>query len=449
MTPASPLHRANGMPRSSPGGGWPAERSRRRVAVLTTRDAADPAFWSGTPYYAAGALARHFGELAFLGPMPHWPRLAMEAVRRVNDVVFPKRILSAHTDGLARLYGRIARQRLGRLDPRPDFVFVPAGSVPLARLRTDLPIVYSSDATVRIMLDYYPQFTGLSDRAIRTADALERQAIERADLLLYPTRWAADSAVRDYGADPAKVHVLPYGANLTEVPEPPESYAPADDVCRLLMVGVNWTVKGGAVAVATLAALRARGIEAELTIVGCTPPAPIGMPGLVLVPFLDKNLPEHRQRLDAAYRRANFFILPTRNECFGIVLCEAAAYGLPAVASRTGGVPEVVREGETGYTLPLSDGGEAYAERIAAIWRDRARYVEMRAASREAFEARLNWDAWGYEAAVAIERILAACRGGPGEGADRDAGAGGGAAGLRRGGGNGGKERQEDGRRPA
>jgi glycosyltransferase involved in cell wall biosynthesis len=390
----------------------PAERPRRRIAVLTTRDAEDPSVWSGTPYFAARTLARHFGDLVYLGPMPGWPRLAMEAVGRVNDIFFPKRMLSAHSEGLSRLYGRLAALRLGRLDPPPDFIFMPAGSVLLARLQTDLPVVYSSDATVRIMLDYYPQFTGLSDRAIRTADAFERQAIARADLLIYPTRWAADSAIRDYGADPAKIHVLPYGANLTELPEPPESYEPVDDVCRLLMVGVNWSIKGGAIAVATLEALRARGIKAELTIVGCTPPAPIEMPGLALIPFLDKNLPEHRQRLDAAYRWANFFILPTRNECYGIVLCEAAAYGLPSVASRTGGVPEIVREGETGHTLPLSDGGEAFADRIAATWHDQARYVAMRVASRKFFEARLNWDDWGCGAAAAVEDMLAARRGG-------------------------------------
>jgi glycosyltransferase involved in cell wall biosynthesis len=279
--------------------------------------------------------------------------------------------------------------------------------VPVAGLATPLPIVYSSDATVRLMRDYYPQFTGISEQAFRMADALERQAIERADLLLYPSRWAADSAVRDYGAQPGKVHVLPYGANLAEAPPPP-SFAPGDGVCRLLMVGVNWRVKGGAVAVEALRALNAQGIAAELTVIGCSPPEPVAAPGLTLVPFLDKGSAADRARLAAAYERASFFVLPTRNECYGIVLCEAAAYGLPALASRTGGVPEIVREGETGHTLPLDDDGAAYAARIAAIWRDPARYLAMRRAARADFEARLNWDAWGRAAAAAIEGMLAA-----------------------------------------
>ena len=50
------------------------------------------------------------------------------------------------------------------------------------------------------------------------AHLLEKRAIEKARLLLYPTRWAADSAIKDYGADPQKVRVIPFGANIEHPP---------------------------------------------------------------------------------------------------------------------------------------------------------------------------------------------------------------------------------------
>ncbi|CAN5710734.1 hypothetical protein BH23PSE1_BH23PSE1_02490 [soil metagenome] len=385
----------------------PAERSRRHIAVLARADASDPRAWSGTPFFSARALARHAGAVSHLGPMPAWPELAEKVRAKVRARLGGGRGLPRHTALLAHVYGRLADQRLAGLKPPADLVFAPAGSVMLARLRSLSPVAYSSDTTVRLMFDYYPRFTGLSEAVRRSADAIERDAIARADLLLYPTRWAADSAIADYGADPTKVHILPYGANLEEAPEAPRLDVPEGDTCRLLLVGVDWAVKGAAIALGALEALRARGVAAELTIVGCTPPEPVERPGLTIIPFLDKREPESRARLEALYRGAHFLILPTRCECYGLVFCEAAAYGVPAIATRTGGVPELVLEDETGHTLPLEAGGGAYAERIAALWADRARYRAMRRASREGFETRLNWDVWGRSAAEAIETLLA------------------------------------------
>ena len=221
-----------------------------------------------------------------------------------------------------------------------------------------------------------------------------------------PPAGRRDSAIADYGADPDRIRVIPYGANLREIPDDPGVRDVAPDApCRLLLVGANWAIKGGEIALDTLAALQARGIAAELTVVGSAPATPREMSGLTFIPFLDKSRAEDRARLDALYRAADFFILPSRCECYGIVFCEAAAYGVPSLASRTGGIPEVVREGETGHTLPLSADGDAYADRIAALRADRESYRALRA-SRRAFESRLNWDRWGLAAAEAVREML-------------------------------------------
>jgi glycosyltransferase involved in cell wall biosynthesis len=378
-----------------------------RTGFLAAQDATRPGGWSGTPFHMLRALERHLGTVSQVGPMPAWPRRLLAVQARAATAIGGGRGLPGHARTLSYLYGRIAQGRLSALSPAADLVFSPAGSPLLAHLRTRLPVVYSSDTTARLLLDYYPQFTGLSRRAIRNAEDLERAAIARADLLLYPTRWAADSAIADYGADPDRIRVIPYGANLRESPQDPgvRDVAPGAP-CRLLLVGANWAIKGGEIAIDTLAALRARGIEAELTVVGSAPEARRQMPGLTFIPFLDKNRAEDRARLDALYRAADFFILPSRCECYGIVFCEAAAYGLPALASRTGGIPEVVREGETGYTLPLSADGAAYADRIMALRADPDGYRALRAASRRAFESLLNWDSWGRAAAEAVREML-------------------------------------------
>jgi len=86
-----------------------------------------------------------------------------------------------------------------------------------------------------------------------------------------------------------------------------------------------------------------------------------------------------------------------------MVLAEANAFGLPVITTNTGGVPEVVREGENGFLLPLDARGDAYAEMIAKAYRDDQYYSELVRTSRAAFDNRLNWDAWG----VSVKNILA------------------------------------------
>ena len=52
---------------------------------------------------------------------------------------------------------------------------------------------------------------------------------------------------------------------------------------------------------------------------------------------------------------ADVYVHPSRSEGLGSVLMEAAVAGLPLMGSRVGGIPEVVREGQTGRLIPPND----------------------------------------------------------------------------------------------
>ena len=61
------------------------------------------------------------------------------------------------------------------------------------------------------------------------------------------------------------------------------------------------------------------------------------------------------RELSRAYASADLFVFPSHVESFGLVLLEAMASGLPLVAARTGGAPELLREGHNGFSFAVGD----------------------------------------------------------------------------------------------
>ncbi len=100
--------------------------------------------------------------------------------------------------------------------------------------------------------------------------------------------------------------------------------------------------------------------------------------------------------LPSLYNAADLFVLASRRydllvEGFGIAIVEASASGLPVIASRSGGIPEAVREGETGFLVDPDDPAAVAASAIRLLGDDALRR-HMGAAGRAAVETHYNWD---------------------------------------------------------
>lgn len=79
---------------------------------------------------------------------------------------------------------------------------------------------------------------------------------------------------------------------------------------------------------------------------------------------------------------ADLFLLPSTSESFGLGALEAMACGVPVIASRVGGLPEVVADGECGYLVDVDD-VEGMAERAVELLRDREQWGKFRTAALE------------------------------------------------------------------
>ena len=91
------------------------------------------------------------------------------------------------------------------------------------------------------------------------------------------------------------------------------------------------------------------------------------------------------------YGASDLFVMPSRYELFGIVMLEAMACGVPVVATKFGGPPEVIVDGETGRLVDPTD-IESFAAAIAELIRDPDRRKRMGEAARKAIESKYSWN---------------------------------------------------------
>jgi glycosyltransferase involved in cell wall biosynthesis len=174
-------------------------------------------------------------------------------------------------------------------------------------------------------------------------------------------------------------------------PKPP-STAAEKSPCRLLYVGALKETKGVMVLIEACGLLKDRGLNFTLQAVGefesaafqeavTTRVAQYKLENMVTFPGVLTGDAKLQQ-----YANADIFCYPTyfESETFGIVLLEAMQFSLPAAATRWRGVQSVVRDGVTGFLVPIKDSA-ALADKLASLIANPTLRAEMSAKSREIF----------------------------------------------------------------
>lgn len=354
-----------------------------RIGFLCGSDPADRSSFSGTAHFAYRALEaeRRDGRLDALRVLARYPssaRLARYAAamrRRVG--VAPARSAAATIvdfgEGLDWIVALVSTDLVAGADDS---------------LRAPLALV--TDATPGFLRDFYGWPVPPEQ------DAVEERVIRRAAYCFYSSDYMRERAIADFGADLApRLKVLPFGVNLERRPEPaPPPPLGEGRPVELLFIGREWLRKGGPIALAVQARLRADGVDARLTIVGCDPAEAQGRPGVVVHPYLDKNRPADARRLDALLDAAHVLLLPTRADCTPMVIAEANAHGMPVMASDVGGIPTLLADGRNGRLMSLEADAEAWTAALRELLADGAAYRALRASSATFCRRTLDWQAW-------------------------------------------------------
>jgi glycosyltransferase involved in cell wall biosynthesis len=257
----------------------------------------------------------------------------------------------------------VARLRRVIRETRPDLVHahlpIPGIGARLSALGTSVPIVYTEHS---VWSSYHPMTRwanaatlGLNDRVIAVSDEVKRSILSspvgahwRDRVITISNGIDLDQVRADAAASVGDISPGSYGSLMSWVrPEKgPDVLIEAAARLKIPFPERRCVIVGDG---ALLAEIRRRGDELGL--------------GVTL------QLVGRRMDARAIMRHLDIVVLPSRVEGLPLVLLEAMALGRPIVASAVGGVPQVVRDGDTALLVPPGD-PVALAAAIERILRD-------------------------------------------------------------------------------
>lgn len=383
-----------------------------KIGYLSNCGIDQPRESSGTPYFLAKAIEDAFGEVVDISPKMHLYE---------NKLVW---LLHDPMLIVIRAFDRFFRSDKTPLSSRPrltalwkekielilrenpvDVVYADKAAQLIPLLPVGLRVVYRSDITAALMSNYYKvvrkNFVDLSMNN-------ERQSLDRASIFVPLSKWAANSAVMDFGQPQEKIRVIRSHSSLLSEAIATTPKAVNDQALTLLFIGADWERKGGWKVLDIVKILRNKGLNANLIVLSLSAPETVkSLPYVRYVEFLDRTTKTGSDAYLDLFRSAHYFILLPRAEAMGQVFVDALMTGLPSVTLDTGAVPEVVVNNKTGLLFHADSKPEQIAQRLIENWRDAIKYREMSSASIQFYEKEYSYAKWKSDMAEVFSTLIA------------------------------------------
>lgn len=388
----------------------PGRQHSHQAALALVKAELLAGYWAGAPSLAEHgrwlppSLWRRFvryAPVALPARLVRW-HPTTPLLRRLGDAVLPT-TLNPRLDYFAcREFDRWAARGLRRVD---------AGAVVACEISALSTFEVARARGARCFLDAPSIHHQAQDRLHgftespalhRRITAIKDREIERADAILTVSELAR-STYLEAGVDGAKVHAVTLGADLAlfggdaaprGLAEPP----------RFLFSGAMIRRKGFDLLLTAFAEVRRHCPKAELVLAGprgdASPSLELhGRQGIVELGTVTQR------ELAARLATVDCLVLPSRNDSYGMVVAEALAAGVPVIVSSMVGSKDLVREGETGWIVPLEDVA-TLTQHMLFVANHREQVRTMRSACQRAAEG-ATWESYHRRFAALIRELVA------------------------------------------
>lgn len=225
----------------------------------------------------------------------------------------------------------------------------------------------------------------------RTVAPIVHRVLKKARLITVPSRFLLERTAEFEPSIRGKLRLIPFGVNMADIPAG-NAHDPSGPTVRLIFAKSYLPHYAPDLVLEAFAAALKEYPYLSLTMLGGGPlrrrleaqAAALGIADMVA--FHDRVNPEESLR---RIMESDIMVMPSRRESFGVAAVEAAACGLPVIATKVGGIPEVVEDGVSGILVPPDD-GRALTKAILRLANDRNLRTAMGKAGRDLAKERFD-----------------------------------------------------------
>jgi glycosyltransferase involved in cell wall biosynthesis len=352
--------------------------------------------WKGMQFHLLRALEAKLGAARRICPVEVPEEFLGRWISRLLKKLHIPRRYVYYSEARLKAFSDVVHAQLPDNCTAPIVFF---GSLPFVKCRPTSPYFIYTDGAFFIHYWEYNQDHSHSKKDIDRISSAEAEFMRRAAGVWCSSQWVADRITQEYH--------LPAGLARCVGTGPGDVPPPIEPVCYenyLVMIAGDFERKGGRLTVEAVASARKCGIEVDLKIIGERPPPDVlALPYVEWCGWLDLRQDKDRRRFAAVLSRAGAQILLSRSDLTPLVISEAASYGKATIAAAVGGIPEMIRDGETGWLLQPDASAAEIGGRIAEIFQDSATLAHAGAAAK-------NYCAKNWSWKVVAERALAICK---------------------------------------
>lgn len=365
-----------------------------KIAYIVKGNPYDKHSWSGTNYYVRDSLEKQGHKVYCLYDFK--PKMPLRIItRKIVAKIFGKKYSFDRSDSYSKQW---ADYITSNLQKDTDAIFS-LGTMMIANLKTNIPIYVYIDGIFEQMRSFY-NWDNLTKKCIDDGNTLEQKALDNCKKVISCSIETGKAIRKYYRIDDSKISIVPLGANIDSSPSEEEVIRNIEskdyDVCKILFVGVDYFRKGADIVYKTAGILSERGMKLEAHFCGLRDFPIKDLPDYVIDHgFLNKGTKSGYSELISLYKSCHFLFVPSRAEAYGLVFCEACAYGLPSVSHRLGGLTTIIEDGVNGKLFDLGTEPIEFANYIESIFNDRVKYKELAKNAILSYKKNLNWNVAG------------------------------------------------------